>query len=180
MREAVLLALAVAVFVGLTGLPDGTFTGAKDEEARAKLARTPDTTPANPARKDSYANWVAGTTELTRAPDGHFYAEADVNAARIRFLVDTGASVVALTGADARAIGLTWSEADIAPIAKGASGPVLGVPVRLDRLTLSGHEAQDVRAVIVPEGLPVSLLGQSFLSTVDPVRIEGERMVLGG
>jgi len=102
-----------------------------------------------------------------------------VNGSRIGFLVDTGASVVALTGADARAAGLAWSAADIRPVAQGASGPVSGVSVTLDNVTLGGHEARNVAAVIVPDGLPVSLLGQSFLSTIHPVRIEQDRMVLG-
>ena len=46
-------------------------------------------------------------------------------------------------------------------------------------MTLGGHEARNVRAVIVPDGLAVSLLGQSFLTTIQPVRIEDDRMVLG-
>ena len=46
--------------------------------------------------------------------------------------------------------------------------------------TLGSHEVRDVPAVIIPEGLPVSLLGQSFLETIEPVRIEKDRMVLGG
>lgn len=177
MREAVLLALVVAVFVGITAMPDdapdrladGAETGAADEAA-AKQAD---------ARRDSYATWVAGTTELPRAADGHFYADAEINGSRVGFLVDTGASVVALTGADARAAGLIWSSADVRPVAQGASGPVSGVAVTLDSVTLGGHEARDVAAVIVPEGLPISLLGQSFLSTIQPVRIEQDRMVLG-
>ena len=87
--------------------------------------------------------------------------------------------MVALTGADARAAGLDWSAAEIHEVAQGATGPVAGIRVTLDRITLGGHEARDVDAVIVPEGLPVSLLGQSFLSTVESVRIEQGRMVLG-
>ncbi|HCJ82273.1 MAG TPA: TIGR02281 family clan AA aspartic protease, partial [Erythrobacter sp.] len=51
--------------------------------------------------------------------------------------------------------------------------------ITLDRVTLGGHEARNVRAIIVPEGLGVSLLGQSFLASVQPVRIEQDRMVLG-
>lgn len=178
MREAVLLTLAVAVFVGLVGLSDGGVTN--EQATRAQMVRPLAAPSPTTSRKDSYAAWVAGTTELPRAPDGHFYAEATVNTAPIRFLVDTGASVVALTGADARAAGLSWSDADVRPIAQGASGPVEGVPVMLERLTLDRHEADNVRAVIVPDGLPVSLLGQSFLQQIDPVRIERERMVLGG
>ncbi|MFW2351486.1 retropepsin-like aspartic protease family protein [Qipengyuania sp.] len=178
MREAVLLALVVAVFVGITAMPndapdlptDGAEAGEAGDAAAAKRADS---------RRDSYATWVAGTTELPRAADGHFYADAEINGSRVGFLVDTGASVVALTGADARAAGLIWSSADVRTVAQGASGPVSGVAVTLDSVALGGHEARNVAAVIVPEGLPVSLLGQSFLATVHPVRIERDRMVLG-
>ena len=98
---------------------------------------------------------------------------------RTHFLVDTGASIIALTGADAEAIGLDWSEADVVPIGRGASGTVHGVPVRLERVELGGFEATDVEAAIVPQGLDVSLLGQSFLSKLHGVRIEGDRMIVG-
>ena len=118
-------------------------------------------------------------TELRRADDGHFYAGVKVGGKPLTMLVDTGASVVALTGADARAAGLHWNPAELAVVAQGASGPIRGVARTLDRVTLGNHEARGVRAVIIPEGLPISLLGQSFLATVEPVRIEKDRMVLG-
>lgn len=119
-------------------------------------------------------------TELRRAGDGHFYAGVSANGRPVTMLVDTGASVVALTGADARALGLGWSPGDLRVVATGASGPIRGVALTLDRVALGGHEARGVAAVIVPEGLPISLLGQSFLATIEPVRIERDRMVLGG
>jgi clan AA aspartic protease, TIGR02281 family len=122
--------------------------------------------------------WLAGGTVLDRTADGHFYADADVESARIHFLVDTGASVIVLTGDDARAAGLTWNDGDVQPIGRGASGPVYGVPVMLPQVQLDGFEARDVQAAIVPEGLDVSLLGQSFLSRLDGVKIEGDRMTL--
>jgi len=177
MRIAVLLAIAVAAFLGATLVPgDGPEPATGDDGPHAPQPAKAETSGGS---SDSYAAWVAGTTELLRAADGHFYAETQVNGAQIDMLVDTGASVVALTGADARAAGLMWSAADIRPIAQGASGPVAGMAITLDRVTLGGHEARNVRAIIVPEGLGVSLLGQSFLASVQPVRIEQDRMVLG-
>lgn len=130
-------------------------------------------------RDDAKAAWLAGETVLARAPDGHFYAEATIGQHGTHFLVDTGATIVALTGNDARAIGLNWSDNDLRPIGRGASGPVYGVPIILAQMELGGLEAHDVEAAIVPEGLDVSLLGQSFLSRMGAVRIEGERMSIG-
>ena len=124
--------------------------------------------------------WLAGQTVLRRESDGHFYADASVDGAQLRFLVDTGASIVALTGDDASAIGLSWDEASLRPIGRGASGTVRGIPVRLERLEIDGLEARNFKAAIIPEGLDVSLLGQSFLSKVQNVEISGNEMTLGG
>lgn len=124
--------------------------------------------------------WLAGQTVLERRADGHFYADAGIDGARINFLVDTGASFVALTGQDAAAIGLHWDEADLMVVGRGASGAVRGVPVTIDRMEVGGFEARDVRAAIVPEGLDISLLGQSFLQQISNVEISGDEMKLGG
>jgi aspartyl protease family protein len=121
-----------------------------------------------------------GDAVLNRSSDGHFYADVSVESAELRMLVDTGASVVALTGSDAEAIGLEWTEDELFPIGRGASGDVIGKPVRLERVRLGDLEAENVEAMIVPEGLDVSLLGQSFLGRVGKVEIEDGRMVLGG
>lgn len=124
-------------------------------------------------------HWYAGETVLDRASDGHFYAEATVDGQQVLFLVDTGASVVALTGDDAADLGLQWYEEDLQPVGRGASGPVRGVPIMLNELMLGSFRSQNVPAVIIPRGLPVSLLGQSFLSKIENVEISGDQMVLG-
>ncbi len=124
--------------------------------------------------------WLAGETVLTRADDGHFYADVSVDGASAQMMVDTGASIVALTAEDADAVGVQWDEDAIQPVARGASGDVYGVPVVLGRVQVGDLEAQQVEAVVVPEGLDVSLLGQSFLSKIQRVEIEQDRMVLGG
>lgn len=183
MREAVFLAVAVLAFVGAAFVPGGAMDSATEgAETLAEGERQVLHTGSAPeaARGDSYAAWAAGSTELPRSADGHFYADASINGARVNFLVDTGASMVALTGADAQAAGIYWSDADVRAVARGASGPVYGVTLTLERVSLGGHEARNVSAIVVPEGLGVSLLGQSFLQTIQPVRIENDRMVLGG
>ena len=116
--------------------------------------------------------------ELQREPDGHFYAEADVDGATIRLVVDTGASKVALNAADARKLGLDWNPGELEHVGRGVNGDVLGKPVQLDSVTIGDLQADNVEAVIIPEGLDVSLLGQSFLSRVDKVQIQGDRMTL--
>ena len=177
MKDALLLGFGLIAVVGFVFSDSGDDAAPAAGTERALAAK-----PAGDkaAKADSYARWSAGETVLPRSSDGHFYADATVNGRGVDFLVDTGASVVALTGTDARAVGLDWNDGDIREIARGANGPVYGISVTIDTLQLGGHEARNVRAIVVPEGLEISLLGQNFLSTVNPVRIEENRMVLGG
>lgn len=116
--------------------------------------------------------------ELERETDGHFYAAADVDGTPVRLMVDTGASMIALSAADARKLGFDWNASELQHIGRGVNGDVLGKPVKLDSVTVGDLQADNVEAVIVPEGLDVSLLGQSFLSQVENVQIEGDRMTL--
>jgi aspartyl protease family protein len=146
------------------------------DQAGAPQAVTAEAPRAGPsgAAAASVGNGLA-SQELERAADGHFYAEAQVNGARIRFLVDTGATVVALTPADAQRAGIALPTVRTRAI--GAGGEVEVMPVTLDRVAIGSLSANQVRAAVAPH-LPVSLLGQSFLSQVGSVEISGDRMVL--
>lgn len=124
--------------------------------------------------------WYGGETVLERVSDGHFYAEAHVDGLPVLFLVDTGASVVALTAEDAIDAGLHWEDADLQMIGHGANGPVQGVRTTIKEMELGGFRSRNVEAVIVPQGLQISLLGQSFLSQIENVEISDDRMVLSG
>jgi len=128
---------------------------------------------SDPSRRRS-GNGLASHA-LERSPDGHFYAEAQVNGARIRFMIDTGASFVALTPRDAQAAGIVLGSERAT--ARGAGGEVEVIPVTIDRIALGPLTATDVRGAVADE-LPVSLLGQSFLSRADSVEIRGDEMVL--
>ena len=121
--------------------------------------------------------WAEEVT-LDRELDGHFYADVIVDGQTYRMLVDTGASVVALTEHDARSMGITWFEEDIAPVAQGASGPVEGVNTTIRHMAVGYHEADNVRAIVITNGGGMSLLGHSFLSTLENVQITGDRMVM--
>lgn len=150
--------------------------GSDPEPAPLAVATTP--VPASPAAAGGeLARWNAGETVIERAADGHFYADVLLEGHVVRMLVDTGASVVALSGADAAAMGLAWDDSEIEKVAQGAAGPVHGVPLELAHMRLGGFEAQQVSAIIVP-GLRTSLLGQSFLSRIGQVQIADGAMVL--
>lgn len=160
------------------GLAVGWLAPRSDEPAAAPA--TADLADGNARLAATRTAALGGDAVLDRSADGHFYASVSVDSQDVRMLVDTGASVVALTGSDAEAAGYSWSEDELHPVARGASGVVIGKPVRLDRVRLGDLEAENVEAVIIPEGLDVSLLGQSFLGRIGKVEIEDGRMVLGG
>ena len=90
-------------------------------------------------------------------------------------MIDTGASVVALTRDDAQRAGIAFSSERARAI--GAGGEVEVIPVTIDRIAIGPLEAREVRGAVA-DNLPVSLLGQSFLSRVGSVEIHGDWMVL--
>jgi aspartyl protease family protein len=116
-------------------------------------------------------------TLLKRRDNGHFYVDAEVNGELVNFVVDTGASGVALTVRDARRLGIPFSTGEFAVIGSGASGPVRGKLITLDKVSLEGKEVREVRGVIA-EGLDQSLLGQSYLSRISSVEMSGDHMRL--
>jgi len=142
-------------------------------EARDKPAA--DTMPeAPPAGAPAAGNGFA-SRDIPRSPDGHFYLDAQVNGAQVHFLVDTGASMVALTAADAQRAGIALPSERVT--AQGAGGAIEVVPVTIERIAAGPLEARGVEGAVARD-LPISLLGQSFLSRVGTVQISGDRMVL--
>lgn len=104
-----------------------------------------------------------GAAQIARAADGHYWAEADIDGRAIRVLVDTGATVVALTRTDAQRLGLRLVPADFVHTVETASGPVKAAAVELNHVAVAGARVSRVRAVVVEQGLPHSLLGMSYL-----------------
>ena len=122
--------------------------------------------------------WYSDDHTLTRAVDGHFYANARIEGADVRLMVDTGASIVALTAEDADAAGVDWDPSLVRTIGRGASGDVLGVPAKLGSVEIGGFHREGIDAVVVPDGLDVSLLGQSYLSRIGSVKIADDKLVM--
>ncbi|MXO60026.1 TIGR02281 family clan AA aspartic protease [Altererythrobacter salegens] len=168
------LVAAVIVAGALIGWVGPSFTAPDKAAGGSMIVEKPEQQLDLAAKPD----WYGGDMELQRANDGHFYAGVRVETRDLRMLVDTGASVVALTGDDARELGLDWDPGHLEPVARGASGVVMGVPVRLEEVAVGDFVAHNVDAVIIPEGLGISLLGQSFLSHINNVAINGDTLTL--
>ena len=112
---------------------------------------------------------------ITRSFDGHFYLTAQVNGVPVRFMVDTGASMVALSAEDAERANVPL-DGQIG-VARGAGGDVEMTQARIDSITVGGLTARAVRGAVVDQ-LDHSLLGQSFLSQLQSVEISGDTMTL--
>jgi aspartyl protease family protein len=96
-------------------------------------------------------------------PNGHFVLLAEVNGAPVRFLVDTGASLVFLTPDDARAAGFAQSELDYTQRVETGNGSVHAAPVLLRELRIDDFSLANVRAAVL-DHLGQSVLGMSFLA----------------
>jgi len=118
----------------------------------------------------------SGELVLPRQRDGHFYVQGEVNRQPVRFLVDTGASHVAVSHALAEQAGLPAGTAITLNTANGqrAGQLVRGVPVRAGDLVLNDASVSVGLSGMAPDQ---ALLGQSFLKQFD-VEISREAMVL--
>jgi aspartyl protease family protein len=120
-----------------------------------------------------------GAEELRAAADGHYYAEAEINGRSLDVMVDTGASMVALTYEDAERAGLSLKPSDFTGRVNTANGVAAVAPVMLDRVTIGRVTVRDVRAAVCERGrLDKTLLGMSFLSRLDRVDITQGRLTL--
>ncbi|HEY3694682.1 TIGR02281 family clan AA aspartic protease [Phenylobacterium sp.] len=113
---------------------------------------------------------------ISKASDGHYWAEADVNGARVRFLVDTGATAVALTALDAQRLGFAPKDLDYTYQVTTANGPARAAAVKLASVSVAGARVANVDALVIEKGLDTSLLGMTYLGRLS--RFEATRSSL--
>ena len=101
--------------------------------------------------------------EIIKSADGHYWAEGQVNGKAVHFLVDTGATAVALTGEDAARLGLDPKALHYAYKVMTASGQARAAEVKLASVSIAGARVNDVDALVIEKGLPSSLLGMTYL-----------------
>ncbi len=116
---------------------------------------------------------------VSRDGRGHFEVDARVNGRRIGFMVDTGASVIALTGRDAARLGIHPAQNAFVAEVRTANGTVRAAPVRLDLVEIGNLEVRDVAALVLPDqALSDNLLGLSFLSRLRRFEYSDGKLVL--
>jgi aspartyl protease family protein len=145
-------------------------------------------TPASPALANASVRTAstetvgqAGTRSLIipRDPRGHFLTEGRIDGQRIGFMVDTGASVVALNETSAARFGLRPSPGEYNAKVTTANGTIKGARMRIAMVEIGGLVVRDVDAMVLPdEALSENLLGLSFLSRLKRFEYANGQMVL--
>jgi len=119
-----------------------------------------------------------------RIPAGHdnqYYINVEINRRSAHFLIDTGASYVAMRESDARDSGIYTAWTDFNYPVRTANGETNAALVTLDEMRIDSIYVQGVKAFILPDDqLSVNLLGMSFLSRIDSVEARAGEMVLRG
>ena len=159
--------------VALRRLGDGQ---AEVEVAGRKLTLT---LGALPARVDGAGGGaVGGDTDIVLpiGQGGHFSGNGSINGRAVQFMVDTGATTIALSQSEANRIGLDWKRGKPG-LTNTANGLVPIYAVNLTSVRLGGVEVANVAAVVLPSEMPVVLLGNSFLGRFS-MRQDGDVMRL--
>ena len=118
-----------------------------------------------------------GETRVPLAPDGHFWLRAEVNGHPASFMVDTGATLTAISTETAAAAGLEPREAGLPVRMQTANGAVSADLTTIDELRFGSVAARGLDAIIAP-GLPTNVIGMNLLSRLASWRVEGDTMIL--
>ena len=114
---------------------------------------------------------------VTMSPDGHFWVVASINGARTRMLIDSGATVTAISPATARAAGVD-AGVGLAPVVlQTANGPAPASTGAIDELRVGNIVARNLRIVTSPGLGHLDVLGMNFLSKLESWRVEGRTLV---
>jgi aspartyl protease family protein len=117
-------------------------------------------------------------TRVRRAPDGHYWLRADINGHPASFLVDTGATLTAISSETAAEAGLEAREAGLPVRMQTANGAVAAELTTIDELRFGNVVARGLDAVIAPGLGPTNVIGMNLLSRLASVRLEGDMMIL--
>lgn len=126
----------------------------------------------------NYAVRKESSVQIARNPHGMYMVDGNINTFPVRFLVDTGATNVAMNSAEARRLGIDYRINGQALMVSTASGNAQAYQVRLNKVKVSDIELRDVEGVVVEGGFPTEvLLGMSFLGRLE-MQNTGQTLVL--
>ena len=121
---------------------------------------------------------VAGNTlRVQMSSDGHFWVDATVNGTKRRMLVDSGATVTAISDSTAKAAGVDTSMGLTPVILRTANGAATARTGSIDELRVGNILARNLKVVSSP-GLDLDVIGMNFLSQLESWRVEGRTLVM--
>lgn len=135
--------------------------------------------PADAAAVQVAARAESREVRIAAQADGHYYVDAFASARQIRFMVDTGATIVTLRQSDAKAAGLRIRDADRTLPVQTANGVTFAAQAELDSLDVGNIAMPRVAVLVLPDAqLGISLLGGSFLGRLRRMEVSGGTLIL--
>ena len=190
--SAILLAAVLLLHERMQELPGAVAEGYAETQQGSQHARSAPAAPetrqhqggaelqsANVDRQNtSFDNNVRNELALPRGPGGHYFLTATVNGVDMTFLVDTGATDVALGAEHAKKLRLHLQDKDYTKRYRTANGIVRGAPVALSQVQAGRLRLSDVEASVLDGPLDMPLLGMSFLNRLKGYEVRGNQLVL--
>ncbi len=169
MRNVIIFAALALAFAGLATRFVDKAAKPPQPQVAASAVETP-----TPTSSGGYR-----TVTVQRDARGHFNVDARVDGRALSFMVDTGASTIALTARDAKRLSIHPAAGDYTVQVRTANGTVRAAPVNLSKVEVGGLVVRDVRALVVPDSaLSENLLGLSFLTKLRRFEYAGGKLVL--
>ena len=113
---------------------------------------------------------------LTAGSGGHFLTAGQINGKAVQFMVDTGATSIAMSSSDAERAGISYKSGQPVNMST-ANGTTPGYRIKLASVRIGDVEVFDVDAVVTPQAMPFMLLGNSYLTRFQMTR-ENDQMTL--
>ncbi len=123
-------------------------------------------------------NVVGDTVRIRMSPDGHFWARVTIGDVSRRMLVDSGATLTALSTDTAQTVGLRPAKPVFPVILNTANGMIRAQTAQIDSLRIGTIRADDVPVVVSPAFGDTDVLGMNFLSRLKSWRVEGSTLIL--
>ena len=121
---------------------------------------------------------VGQEVRIRMSPDGHFWAKAEINGVPRRMLIDSGATITALSETTGSLAKVSPDPAVLPVMIRTANGMTSARTVSIDTLSISAIEARGLKAVVAPGLGDVDILGMNFLSQLASWRVEGRTLIL--
>ena len=122
---------------------------------------------------------VAGdTVRITMGADGHFWARATLNGVPKRMLIDSGATITALSEDTARDVGIAPSKGGFPVMLTTANGTIAAERATIKHVTVGKLSMDDLNVVVSPSFGDMNVLGMNFLSRLGSWRVEGRTLIL--